>query len=149
MSDLLQSKKVIAILLLLGSFLVLLSFSTGKGDTEEKETAFDLTTYKENLESEVSALCAEVRGVGEVKVSLYFEMGEEYVYASDTTSSGGSDYVLSSGEGLLLSVRLPPVSGITVVCDGGNDPTIQRTLTALLTAHFGLGANRISVAAKK
>jgi len=36
-----------------------------------------------------------------------------------------------------------------VVCDGGNDPAIQRTLTALLTSHFGLGANRVSVAAKK
>ena len=140
---------MIALLLLLGAFLVLLSFSAGKEKTEEKETSFDLTAYKERLESEVSMLCAEVRGVGEVKVSLYFEMGEEYVYASDTTASGGSDYVLSSGDGLLLSVKLPPVSGITVVCDGGNDPAIQRTLTALLTSHFGLGANRVSVAAKK
>ncbi len=140
---------MIALLLLLGAFLVLLSFSAGKEKTEEKDAAFDLTAYKEGLESEVAALCAEVRGVGEVKVSLYFEMGEEYVYASDTTASGGSDYVLSSGDGLLLSVRLPPVSGITVVCDGGNDPAVKRTLTSLLTAHFGLGANRVSVAAKK
>ena len=140
---------MIALLLLLGAFLVLLSFSSGKEKSEEKETAFELAAYKEQLEAEVAALCAEVRGVGEVTVSLYFEMGEEYVYASDTTASGGSDYVLSSGDGLLLSVKLPPVSGITVVCDGGSDPTIQRTLTAILTSHFGLGANRVSVAAKK
>ena len=135
--------------MLIGAFLILLSFSTGKEKEEDTETSFDLTSYKERLEGEVSALCAEVRGVGEVKVSLYFEMGEEYVYASDTTSSGGSDYVLSSGNGLLLSVKLPPVSGITVICDGGNDPAIKRTLTELLTAHFGLGANRVSVVAKK
>ena len=144
------NKKVVIFLLFVGAILILISFSMGNEKAKETSAnAFDLATYKTTLEGEVKELCASVRDVGDVTVSLYFETGEEYVYASDKTASGGKDYVLSSGDGLLLSVKLPPVSGVSVVCEGGDDKAVQKTLTDLLTSLFGIGANRVHIAAKK
>ncbi len=145
-------------LLVMGSF----DLPFGKGEHKNTATVTDeqaqLQAYKQQLSSEIAALCSEVRGVGRVQVMVTLSGGYEYVYARDVQSKTGGDsytweesYVLigsGSAQGpLLLMKKQPSVAGVGIVCQGGADPAVQNELTALVSAAFGIGANKIYVSA--
>ena len=132
-------------LLLLGILgLTLLLFGGGLFPEETVE-ALDSEDYRTALSAEVTALCREVRGVGEVTVLLTLEAGESYSYAEN--SAGG--YITAGGSGLLLESRPPRVAGVAVVCDGGGDPAVREEITSLLSAALGIGVHKVRVTAKK
>lgn len=118
----------------------------------------ELQAYRQQLSSEIAALCAEVRGVGKVQVMVTLSGGYEYVYAQDVQSktdegsySWEQNYVIvgsGSTQGPLLLMRLQPsVGGVGIVCEGGADPAVQNELIALVSATFGIGTNKIYVCA--
>ena len=109
-------------------------------------------TYRAELESRVKTLCGRVAGVGEVEVMITLSGGFEYVYATDKklTVGGESTSYITVGSGddeslVYITERLPAILGIGVVCTGGMDPTVRREVTALLSAAFGVGSNKIYV----
>ena len=114
-------------------------FPEGEGVSPDSED------YRTALAAEVTALCREVRGVGEVTVLLTLEVGESYSYAEN--ASGG--YITAGGSGLLLESRPPRVAGVAVVCDGGGDPAVCEEIKALLSAALGIGTHKVRVTAKK
>ncbi len=108
--------------------------------------------YRVTLEGRIAAICHSVSGVGNVHVVVTLEGGYEYVYATDkkVTSGGESTAYITvgSGEGeslVYITERAPAITGIGVVCSGGMDPTVRREVTGLLSAAFGVGANKIYV----
>lgn len=117
--------------------LALMLFGTAAaGSTEPSESAQDWQTYTAALEEKAAALCTRVAGVRDVTVAVSLAQGVEYVYADE-----------DARETLLLTERPPQISGIGVVCTGGDDPTTVQTLVSLLSAAFGVGTNRIYVTA--
>ncbi len=88
------------------------------------------------LETKAANLCSRVAGVGEVTVAISLAQGIEYVYAEGEGISR---------QALLVTERPPQISGIGVVCTGGDDPTVVETLVSLLSAAFGVGTNRIYI----
>ena len=130
------------LLLLLAAGLLLLLL--GGGGESAAEDGGDTEAYRAALTAEVEALCAEVRGVGSLRVLLTLESGERSVWAE---KDGG--YVTSGGKGLLVEVRPPRVAGVAVVCSGGGDPAVREALTELLSAALGIGAHKIRIAQKK
>lgn len=122
----------------------LLLFGGGMFPEKEAERA-DSEDYRSTLSAEITALCREVRGVGEVTVLLTLEAGESYSYAEN--ASGG--YISAGGDGLLLESRPPRVAGVAVVCDGGADPAVREELSALLSAALGIGTHKVKITAKK
>ena len=84
--------------------------------------------------------------------SEYYDLldgGSELVYA-ENSSAGSVDYlIISNGGGeepVLIREIYSSVRGIAVVCKGGSDPSIQRTVTELLASAFDLPHTKISVA---
>ena len=132
-------------LLLLGILGVTLLLFGGDLFPEAEEERPSSEDYRTTLCSEITALCREVRGVGEVTVLLTLESGESYTYAEN--SSGG--YITAGGSGLLLESRPPRVAGVAVVCDGGGDPAVREELCALLSAALGIGTHKVKITAKK
>ena len=132
-------------LLLLGILGVTLLLFGGDLFPEAEEERPSSEDYRSTLCSEITALCREVRGVGEVTVLLTLESGESYTYAEN--SSGG--YITAGGNGLLLESRPPRVAGVAVVCDGGGDPAVREELCALLSAALGIGTHKVKITAKK
>lgn len=145
-------------LLVLGSF----DLPIGKKDTSPSVTVTDeqaqLQAYRQQLASEIAALCAEVQGVGRVQVMVTLSGGYEYVYAQDVESkTSGDSYtweesyvIIGSGSAqspLLLLKKQPEVAGVGIVCQGGADPAVQNELVALVSAAFGIGTNKIHVSA--
>ena len=83
---------------------------------------------------------------------MTLEGGYEYVYATDkkVTVGGESTSYITVGSGddeslVYITERLPAILGIGVVCTGGMDPTVRREVTALLSAAFGVGSNKVYV----
>ncbi len=112
--------------------------------------------YRLALERRVAAICAEVAGAGSTGVVVTLEGGYEYVYAYDkkTTVGGESQTYITVGSGsdeslVYITERAPAISGIGVVCEGGLDPVVKREITALLSAAFGVPANKIYVTGRK
>ena len=129
---------------------------SGAGETgtvsssEEAEAAKAWCAY---LEGEAERLCASVSGISRVTVVVTLSGGFERLYAADESSEDGgfraSEYVrVGSGSSAHLcevGVALPRIAGIGVSCRGASDDGIRAELTALLSAAFGVGPNKIYV----
>ena len=112
--------------------------------------------YRADLESRMESICAQVAGVGAVDVIVTLEGGFEYVYAYDIKSTVGGEstsYItIGSGDNeslVYITERAPAITGIGVVCSGGMDAAVRREVTALLSAAFGVGSNKIYVTGRK
>lgn len=127
----------------------------GGADTPAAETdLLAVEAFRADLESRMAALCARVRGAGQVTVSVGLSGGYRYVYACDQkpTSMGLATTHLTVGSGagetpVCVTVEAPAIIGIGVVCSGGADPGVQAEITALLSATYGVSVNKIYVTA--
>ncbi len=128
---------------IVGLLLLLFGGYATKGETVSEE--YNAEEYKKSLTAEVTALCRAVAGAGDLSVAITFVGKEEYVYATDLSSSGGEDYVMSSGKGLLLRVEHPEVAGVGVVCEGADDPVVREALSRLISSLVGVPQNRIAI----
>ncbi len=121
----------VAICLVLGVFLLALSGTESCRISSEDTAALakEQNTYEASLEERIEALCSSVEGVGVCRVMITFESGERTVY-----------------DGSKVSAVCPAqVQGVTVVCDGGNDPVVCRRLSDMLSALFGIGTHRVVI----
>lgn len=88
------------------------------------------------LEQKAAVLCSRVSGVGEVTVAISLTRGAEQVYADE-----------NARQTVLLTEHPPEISGIGVVCSGGDDPAVVERLISLLSAAFGVATHRIYIVA--
>lgn len=114
------------LLLLIGALFLILASRMGATDAAVDPSG---ASALERMEEEVAALCSSVRGVGDCVVMLTFARGEESVYQGTR----------------VVSVSPPRVSAVSVVCEGGDSPSVKSELTAMLTSLFDIGANRVTI----
>ena len=77
-------------------------------------------------------------------VFITLDSGEVSEYASN----GSGHYVVSGGDGLLVSRKMPRICGVAVVCFGGERIEVRRELTELISAALNIGTNRIHVSGR-
>ena len=137
------------LLFLLGALGILLLLFSGESKTEEiRPPTEQAEAYRVSLEERLTALCTEIEGVGTASVFLTLSSTEIAVYEKNL--SGENETVASSGgEGLLIAYRMPEIQGVTVVCDGGSDPTVQKELFGALKHLLGIGGDQIHIAPRK
>ena len=119
-------------------------------EVSQNDLSRETQLYREQLEHEIKTLCERVSGVEGVTVAVSLEGSFTEVYA--TEGEDGKYVIVGSGSSaapLFLSRDTPRITGIGVVCRGGSSPSIQRELTALLSATFDLPTNRIYVTEAK
>ena len=121
----------------------------------------NVSDYAELTEARLKKVLESIDGAGATRVMITYECGSESVYGENSSqrlerddgsfsSSEESDYILvdsgSVESGLLLYVREPRVRGVAVMCEGGASPQVKKAITDAVTALFGIGDNRVSVA---
>lgn len=108
-------------------------------------TVTDIDAYIAALERKIAGLCDSVEGVSHVSVAVSLESGYQRVYARDDES-----YILvgsgASQGAVYLTDKPPAIGGIGIVCVGGGDAGIRARLIGLLSAAYGIGANKIFIA---
>lgn len=136
------------LLFLLGIVGLLLLLFVGRGtrDAPDAPSPVDACAdYRASLAAELSELCGTVRGVGRVRVFLTLDTTEIAVYEKNV--SGDSETLATvGGESVLLTYQMPTVAGVTVVCEGADDPAVRAELYALLRASLALRTTQIHVA---
>lgn len=136
-----------------GIVLILIGSSLGGEEKEQHESATgeslaDLQAYTEALEKELETMCSAVAGVGQVDVMVRLASGTSVIYAED---GSGKPVTVGSGSSqspLYATVRAPTVSGVGIVCRGGNDPEVQRKLVQLVSTTLDISASRVYVTGK-
>lgn len=149
---------------------------TGSGmmKTSETEENDGDVPYTQEVENRLEALLSRMDGVGEVKVMVTLSSSMEQVvekdvpYSMDTTretdSAGGSrDVVNSKKEETTVYVTdqagnktpyisktlEPAIEGVTVVAQGGGNAVVQKNITDVIQALFGVEAHKIKVVKMK
>lgn len=158
--------KVIVALGLIGIALIFLSTLFKKDKEPDQIIATDIvssdtSTYKEQLEKELSGVLKNISGVGEVKVMLTIEGTTEYVYAEElSTQKDTKDSDLSESyqnklviienngrkEALVKKIVKPQVSGVVIVCQGGDNLAVEEKIYKAVSTVLNISTNRICVA---
>ncbi len=135
---------------------ILLLLFGGMGEGAREETEIDtvsarvaeLEAYEARLEGELKEICEATAGVGDCEILLTLERG----YAIRYTENGEGDPVTvgtGSSEAALPDTLLPPVvSGVAIVCRGGERAATVEMLTELVSTALGIPANRVYVTGK-
>ena len=139
----------------LGALLLVLGSGLGESTTvSESESNLasqavqTLEDYRTELEKRLEKLCDAVDGVGGAHVLVTLECGYRTVY---TTNGDGDPAVVGTGSNqqpLYKTLQAPVVSGVAVVCNGGERAHVQYVLTELIATALGIPSNRVCVTGK-
>lgn len=144
--------------------IILILVSDFKGEEEKERSDADVNVlsftsaelYADETEKRLCETLTEIEGVGKAKVMLTITSTEEYVYAESVksgTSQTENSYVIidkgSQKEALVKKINNPAISGVLIVCEGGDDPKVcERIYNAVSTA-LNIPTNKIYVAEMK
>lgn len=105
----------VAVILAVGLVLVLFGVSGGG----EEDAAVKLSAEEEKI----AEICSSVEGVGECRAAVYYETVYSGYRGEENTK----------------------ISGIAVVCRGGESYETKEKVIKLLSSLYGIGSNRITV----
>jgi stage III sporulation protein AG len=126
--------------------------------------------YADRLEQSLEQIISGIQGAGSAKVLVTLEQTVEYVYATEekksdqtTQDKSGTDsaktetndsdektYVIvrdadGSERAVPVTEVQPVVKGVVVVCDGGDNPTVQQNITNAVTTALHISSIRVCV----
>lgn len=141
---------------LLGILLILLSkCSSGEEKASEADilSSLDPARYSKELEERIESLCNKMDGVSYSYAVVTLKGGYTAIYAEDmqsgSSNSKNETVILGSGKSekaLLIGYENPEISGIGIVCSGGDDPYIRSQIISVIASAFGVSTNKIFVA---
>lgn len=163
----LKIDKKTALFVVIGFTAILIIFLSELSDSGGNDKNIDINTeemssvtYCEFLEDKVVEIVESIEGAGKAKVMITFSETTEYIYATNDKDSRKNsensddstfenDYVIiennSNDTGLLIKTIEPKVRGVAVVCEGGNDSTVQRQIYSAVSAVLNISSSRISI----
>ncbi|WP_101697888.1 stage III sporulation protein AG [Clostridium minihomine] len=126
--------------------------------------------YTQQVEQSLTELIGTINGAGSVKVLVTLERNTQYVYATEekqvtqstqdqaanatiknqANDSRETKYILVKGsdgsqQALAVTEVEPIVKGVVVVCEGGNQPAVQKDIIDAVTTALNLSSARVCV----
>jgi len=167
-------RKIIIAACVIGIALIFLSGFFKSNPATEKtappQTTVTADQYAAQLENRLAGVVTQIQDAGAAKVLVTLERNTQYVYATEEKTSnqstedksGGSTtrnqandstetkYLLvkdADGSQKALSVTevQPIVKGVVVVCDGGDNPTVQENVIVAVTTALDISSARVCV----
>lgn len=126
-------------------------------NASENEISFESADiYAAETEDRLCGILMEIEGVGKAKVMLTLTSTEEYVYAEtqkvDSSRSENSYVIIDKGsqkEALLKKINNPAISGVLIVCEGGDDPRVCERIYLAVSTALNIPTSKIYVAEMK
>lgn len=162
LQKLLDKYKYVLLVLALG--LALLLWPQGQDEPSQPADAAPSQSDTTALETRIQTLLESMEGVGQARVMLTVESGEETVYAYDRTESRNAsdsstsethqrELVTLSESGGQTPVELrqtaPVYRGAVVVCQGGDSAAVRLAVTQVIQSLTDLSADRIVISKMK
>jgi stage III sporulation protein AG len=135
----------------------------------EKSTSGNVEKSQQQISQELEEILSQVKGAGQVRVSISVNSDGLKSYASNTKNdvretdeqdtSGGdrkireenisSEIAVNGGSALLVEEKAPQITGVLVVADGADDPVIKEELGEATAALLDLSPHQIRVLPRK
>ena len=168
-------RKVIIVAGFIGIALIFISGffkndNTSAAKTASSQPAVTAEQYTSQLESSLTDLVTRIQGAGTAKVLVTLERSTQYVYATEekksnqTTEdkSGGTStkneanddtqttyIIVKDADGAQKAIPVtevqPVIKGVVVVCDGGDNPTVQQNIISAVTTALDITSVRVCV----
>lgn len=164
-------RKIIIAACFIGIALIFLSgfFKNNASKPEDTSSRTTVTAeqYAAGLETKLTDIVGKISGAGKAKVLVTLERGTEYVYAkeekksnqdksgesgaaNETNDSTETKYILvedadGTQKALAVTEVQPIIKGVVVVCDGGDDPTVQQNIMTAVTTALDITSVRVCV----
>ena len=164
------SRYILVILICIG--MLALIWPMGKNESvqvSEESTSGSVERSQQNISQELENILSQVKGAGQVRVSISLNSDGLKSYASNTKNDvretveqdnkGGdrqvreenisSEIAVSGGSALLVEEKAPQITGVLVVADGANDPVVKEELGEATAALLNLSPHQIRVLPRK
>lgn len=165
-----SDSRYIKIIFALGICGIILIFISGISDNKSyvksensslSENGYNMDEYAERMEKRLSEILQKIDGVGRTEVMVTVECTEEYIYAeemkSDISESDDKNsihnenkYVFkgnnSEKEALLKKIVSPKISGVVIVCEGGDKSKVAESIYNTVSVALDIPSNKIYVA---
>ncbi|MBE6844914.1 MAG: stage III sporulation protein AG [Ruminococcus sp.] len=153
--------KIIIFVGILGMLLIFLSEFIGSDEPLENEdiksnysSSYD--TYAQDMEKRLEKTLGKIEGVGKAEVMVTVSGTEEYIYAQEEKIKNGekdfsteNEYVLigsgSDKQALLKKVVSPEISGVVIICEGGDSNIVKERVYSSISAAFNISSSQIYV----
>ena len=130
---------------------------TARIDYTENEISFQSADlYAKETEEQLRSILMSIEGVGKANVMLTINSTEEYVYAETVkqgTSQSENSYVIidkgSEKEALVKKINNPAISGVVIVCEGGDDPRVCEKIYKAVSTALDISTSRVYVTEMK
>ncbi|MCD8345636.1 MAG: hypothetical protein LUC38_06725 [Oscillospiraceae bacterium] len=131
--------------------LTLNSFESEDETTTESETIPEVSSeYAEALRLQLEEIISKIDGVGDVTVMLTIESSASYVYTTDIDKdeleTKTETVIIGNKEALIERIDNPQVSGVLVVCTGGDRAVIQEQVIKAVSTVLDIPSNKVYVA---
>lgn len=159
-----SKKNIPLFVLVIGIVIVLLSSLPKPKSVTKSSLTYDEDDYTQKLEQRVEGIVSSIKGAGECNVMINLSSSSESVYVKENKKSFDSDSETSKGKSedsiitmtdsggnqyaLVTKCIMPQIAGATVVCKGGDDPSVKEAVTDAVCTVLGIGANKVCVIAK-
>ncbi len=165
-SDVIKNNKKLALIVIAGFMIIALIFISevdfNTVNSEKIEVTDEMSTedYCAYLEEKVTEIIECIDGAGKTKVMITLSETTEYIYATNDKNTRKSndvsndttfenDYVIiekdNNDTGLLIKTIEPKVRGVAIVCEGGNNSTVQNQIYSAISAVLNISTSRISI----
>ncbi len=150
----LTSKQLIYLSVAVLSVLLILtlnSFESEDEDVSDSEKIPDVSSeYAEELKLELEEIISKIDGVGDVTVMLTIESSASYIYTQDIEKdeleTKTETVIIGNKEALIERIDNPQVSGVLVVCAGGDRAVIQEQVIKAVSTVLDIPTNKVYVA---
>ncbi|MGL5354052.1 MAG: stage III sporulation protein AG [Clostridium sp.] len=184
-NNILNNKKIkdaVVVVLILAFLLILISFFTDSkkkqvkatdgpvvSEEQEKSISVEKQNYEEKQKADLENMLRKMKGVGEVKVMMYFKSGEVKVPAIDNNTqvgvteekdkeggnrlskqeTGGNKVVMKNSGGdsepVFTQTDNPEVTGILVSAEGAENSKIKYDIEKAISSLYGISLDKVNV----
>ena len=152
---------------MVGVILIFLSdYFPVENDQKSELPEFDsYTAYAQYLEKELAEILSKIYGAGKTEVFISLEASGEYIYAYDQTQTEekretGSEYEIQTHheknhvikntsdqveEPITVAQLAPNINGVLIVCDGGDDPSVQKDVRNAICSALAVAESKVYV----
>ncbi len=146
-----KSPKLLIYLAIGIACLAVLSLSGNKSDEKSSESDFPSpeTQYAVALEKQLKSAISKIDGVGSVTVMVTVEGTVKYDYQTDISKSDDREesetVIVSNKAPLIKSIENPKVSGVLVICDGGDSVKIREKVIYAVSTVLDIPTNKVYI----
>ena len=131
-----------------------------KQEAASDDVLTDYESYVKEMEQRLKTTLEKIDGVGKADVMITAAGSGEYIYAKDEKVDTDSEsvskdekYVIIGGNGqkqaLVRKIGNPEISGVVVVCEGGESSVVKEKVYNAVAAAFNIPSQKIFVAGSK